>query len=156
MTAVFLLPLMALAVIRYAQGGVTGRGVAWRLGLLFGLQFWLSTEVLFTATLALLVSLLLAYAFVPDARGRLRSIWLPLAEAAGIAVVVAAPLIYYAISGFQTGALNSPATYDGVLLNFVLPTHFTWAGGSTFAAISGVFRGNDSEAGAYLGIPTLV
>ena len=41
MTAVFLLPLIALAVVRYVQGELDGRGLAWRLGVLFGLQFWL-------------------------------------------------------------------------------------------------------------------
>ena len=49
-----------------------------------------------------------------------------------------------------------PAIFDGDVLNFVLPTHFTWAGGAAFAHISQHFRGNDAEAGAYLGIPTLV
>ena len=46
MTSVFLLPLIALATTRYLQGELDGRGFAWRLGLLFGLEVWLSTEVL--------------------------------------------------------------------------------------------------------------
>jgi len=156
MAAVFLLPLMALAVVRYVQLNLDGRGLAWRLGLLFGLQFWLSTEVLVTAALALAVSILLAYPLVPSARAPIRAIWLPLLAAAGVAVVVAAPLVYYALTGFQSNSVNPPAPFDGDLLNFFLPTHLTWAGGAALDSISKHFRGNDAEAGAYLGIPTLV
>src|SRR5262249_11626208 len=130
--AVFLLPLMALAVVRFVQVEIGGGGLAWRLGVLFGLPFWLSTEVLFTAAFALLLSILLAYALIPAARRALKAIWLPLFGAAGIALVVAAPLVYYAATGFQRASINPPAPYDGDLLNFVVPTHFTWAGGSAF------------------------
>jgi hypothetical protein len=156
MTAVFLLPLIALAAVRYLQGEIDGRGVAWRLGVLFGLQFWLSTELLLTAALALGLSLVLAYLLLPATRSRLRAGWKPLLAAAGIALVVAAPLAWYAATGFQSSSINEPALYNGDLLNFVLPTHFVWAGGAAFAHISSVFAGNDSEQGAYLGIPTLV
>jgi hypothetical protein len=157
MTAIFLLPLMALAVVRYLRAEIDGRGVAWRLGLLFGLQFWLSTEVLLTASLALAVSLVLAYWLLPRTRPRLRALLPPLAAAIGLAVVVSAPLVYYAVTGFQSEPISAvPADIDGDLVNFLLPTHFTWVGGSTFEHISRSFRGNDSEQGSYLGIPTLV
>jgi hypothetical protein len=80
----------------------------------------------------------------------------PLAAAIGIAALVAAPLVWYAATGFQSGSINEPATFDGDLLNFFLPTHLTLVGGSTFHHISRLFRGNDSEQGFYLGIPTVV
>jgi hypothetical protein len=156
MTAVFLLPLIALAAVRYLQGELDGRGAAWRLGVLFGLQFWLSTEILLTAALALAASLALAFLLVPAARPRLRAGVRPLLAAVGIALVVAAPLVWYTVTGFQSAAINEPALYNGDLLNFLLPTHLVWAGGSSFAHISSLFAGNDSEQGAYLGIPTLV
>jgi hypothetical protein len=156
MTAVFLLPLMALTVVRYLQGELDGRGAAWRLGVLFGLQFWLSTEILLTASLALVVSLALAYWLLPATRPRLRAGLRPLVAAAGIAVLVAAPLVYYAITGFQSQSINIPAQFDGDLANFVVPTPLTWVGGSAFADYSTKFRGNIAEAGAYVGIPTLV
>ena len=57
MTAVFLLPLIALTTVRYLEGELGGRGFAWRLGLLFGLQFWLSTELAVTAALLLALAL---------------------------------------------------------------------------------------------------
>jgi hypothetical protein len=155
MTAVFLLPLIALVVVLYLQGELAGRGLAWRLGVLFGLQFWLSTELLVTAALALAVALALALWLVPQTRPRLRQALRPLVTAAGIAALVAAPLVVYALTGFQSESINVPSTFDGDLVNFLLPTHFVWAGGSAFAHISQHFRGGDAEAGAYLGIPTL-
>jgi hypothetical protein len=156
MTAVFLLPLMALTVVRYVQGELDGRGAAWRLGVLFGLQFWLSTEILLTASLALVVSLALAYWLLPQTRPRLRQGLRPLLASSGIALLVAAPLVYYAVTGFQGQSINLPAAFDGDLANFVLPTHLTWAGGSALAHYSFHFRGGVAENGLYLGIPTLV
>jgi hypothetical protein len=155
MTSVFLIPLMALAVVRYLQGEIEGRAAAWRLGLLFGLQFWLSTEVFVTSSVALAGSLALAYGLLPTTRPRLRAGLPPLLAAAGIATAVSAPLVYYAVTGFETGSINIPSIYDGDLLNFLVPTRLVWAGGSTFSHLSQQFRGNDAEAGAYLGIPTL-
>jgi hypothetical protein len=156
MTAAFLLPLMALAPVRYLRGEIEGRGLAWRLGVLFGLQFWLSTELLATAALALAVGLVLAYALVPATRARLRHAWLPLVEAVGVALLVAAPLVFYALKGFQGESINDPSLFDANLVNFVVPTKFVWAGGSAFAHTSNDFRGGIAEAGAYLGIPTLI
>jgi hypothetical protein len=156
MTAVFLLPLIALAAIRYLQAELDGRGAAWRLGVLFGLQFWLSTELLLTASLALVVGLALACWLVPSTRTRLRALVLPLLAAVGIAAVVAAPLLYFALTGFQSGSINEPATFDGDLLNFLLPTRLILIGGSTFEHLTRGLRGNDAEQGAYFGIPALV
>jgi hypothetical protein len=156
MTSVFLVPLIALATIRYLQGELEGRGLAWRLGVLFGLQVWLSTEIVVTAALALLVALALAYPLLPATRTRIRRLWRPLLGAVGIAALVAAPLLYYLVTGFQSGSINTPSVFDGDLLNFLLPTQFVWAGGSTFLSTSEHFRGNNAEAGAYLGIPTLL
>ncbi len=156
MTSVFLVPLIALATIRYLQGELDGRGIGWRLGVLFGLQFWLSTEIVVTAALALVVALALAYPLLPATRARIRRLWRPLLGGAGLAAVIAAPLLYYLVTGFQSRSINTPSAFDGDLLNFALPTQFIWAGGRTFLASSEHFRGNATEAGAYLGIPTLV
>jgi hypothetical protein len=156
MTAVFLLPLMALAAFRYLHEEISGRGFAWRLGLLYGLQFWLSTEVLLTAALALAVTLPLAYWLVPTTRPRLRSMLAPLLGAIAIAAAVSVPLLWYTATGFQSGSINDPSLFDGDLLNFVVPTRFVWAGGASLYQISQHFPGGAAEAGSYLGIPTLV
>jgi dolichyl-phosphate beta-glucosyltransferase len=156
MVAAFLLPLMALAVVRYLRTEIGSRGLAWRLGVLFGLQFWLSTEMLASAALALVVGLVLAYALVPATRERLRRAWRPLVEAAGVGIVMAAPLVLYAVKGFRSESINDPHLFDADVVNFVVPTKFVWAGGSTFEHVSNGFRGGIAESGAYLGIPTLV
>jgi hypothetical protein len=156
MSAVFLLPLIALATLRYVRGEIDGRGLCWRLGVLFGLQLWISTEITLTAALALAIGLALAYGFVPAVRPRLQRVWRPLLGALGVALVVAAPLVYYLVTGFQSTSINVPSTYDGDLLNFLVPTQFIWAGGHAFLYLSEHFRGNNSEQGAYVGIPVLV
>jgi hypothetical protein len=156
MTAVFLLPLVALAVVRFAAEQIDERGLTWRLGVLLGLQIWISTEVLVTATIALLTGLVLGYAIVAGARPRLRRILRPLAGASALAAVIGAPLVVYAVIGFSGDSINAaPANFDGDLLNFVVPTHLIALGGSTFSSISAHFRGNDAERGAYLGLPTI-
>jgi hypothetical protein len=155
MTSIFLLPLIALAVVRYLQEEIGGRGLAWRLGALYGIQFALSTEVFFTAALMLAAGLVLAYVLAAPARPRLRAAFIPLLSGAAIAAVIASPLIYYALTGFQRQSINSPDAYNGDLLNFVVPTHLIAIGGSALRHLSGRFRGNDAERGAYIGLPTL-
>ena len=157
MTAVFLLPLIALAVVRYLQGELDGRGVAWRLGVLFGLQFWLSTELLLTASLALGVALVLAFWLVPATRPRLRALVRPLLAAVGIAARRrrAAPVLRGDRASSRARS-TSRATFDGDLLNFVVPTHLDLDRRRDLRAPRSAFRGNDAEQGAYLGIPTLV
>jgi hypothetical protein len=156
MTAVFLVPLIALATVRYLKGEIDGRGYGWRLGVVFGLQFWLGNEVLVTSALVLALALVLAFALLRSTRPRIRGLLRPLLGAIALSALIATPLVYYSITGFQSQSINTPATYDGDALNFLLPTHFIWLGGQWFFSISQHFRGNDSEAGAYLGIPTLV
>jgi len=157
MTSVFLLPLIALVTLRYLRRELSSRGYAWRLGVLFGLQFWLSTEVLVTAAIALAAGLALAFWLVPSTRPRLRAAPRPLLEAIGIALLVAAPLVAFAITGFQSGSINAPpAVFDADLANFVVPTRFVWAGGDLFPGLAAHFRGGQAESGAYLGLPVLL
>ena len=132
MTAVFLLPLIALASVRYLQGELAGRGFAWRLGVLFGLQFWLSTELLVTAALVLALALGARLLAPPGTRERLRAAAGRFSPQSESPWLVAAPLLVYAVTGFQSQSINPPAIFDGDLANFLIPTHFIWAGGSCF------------------------
>jgi hypothetical protein len=152
-SSVFLLPLIALVVLRFVEESLDGRGLAWRLGVLLALQLTFSTEILFTASLALAVALALAYAFLRAARPCLRAIVRPLAAAYGIAVLLTSPLVVYAITGFESNSINEPGLYNGDLLNFVVPTHVIAILGRWH--LSSQFPGNDAERGAYLGVPTL-
>jgi hypothetical protein len=158
LTAIFLLPLVALVLLRFVEGEVTGRGLSLRLGALVALQLGLSIEIAFTATLVLLTVLVLAYVLVPGARSRLRSLPLPLLGSATVAAVLASPLLYFALSDFRGSAINgvSPTEYTADLLNFVVPTGVVASGAGWAHGIARHFTGNSLEQGAYLGLPTVL
>jgi dolichyl-phosphate beta-glucosyltransferase len=66
-TAIFVVPLVALVVVRFVEGDLDGRGLVWRLGVLLAAQLWLSTELTLTLTLMLAIGLTLAAAHEPAA-----------------------------------------------------------------------------------------
>jgi hypothetical protein len=155
-TAVFLLPLIALAVVRYLEGDLGGRGVAWRLGVLYGLQFWISTEVFASASIMLAVALVAGYVVAPRARPRLRALLGPVAGAVGVAAVVAGPMLAYALIDFQSASIFvRPALADGDLVNVLLPTRLL-AVGRLFKGTSEGFFSDLPDQGLSLGLPTLV
>jgi hypothetical protein len=156
MSSVFLVPLVALVVVRFVEGGLDARGLAWRLGLLLAAQFTLSTEIIFTVSFALAVAAALAYAVVPAARARLRALPAPLAAAYGLMAVLVSPLLYYALTDFETGTVNSPKPYSADVANLVLPTRLVGLGNGIASGVAESFPGNDAERGAYLGLPTLI
>jgi hypothetical protein len=156
MSAVFLLPLAALFVVRFVRGQLGRRGLAGRLGLVLGGQLWLSTELFFTLSLAIAVSIVLAYALVRTARTRLQALVAPLAAAYALGLALAAPLVYYALTGFQSNSINEPAAFSADLANVVVPTHILALTTSGLTAVSSRFVGNDAEHGAYLGLPLLL
>jgi hypothetical protein len=155
MTAVLLVPVVALLVLRCFEGELDGIGVAWRLGLVLGLQAWLATELLLTVTLALAVALLLAAVLVPGCRVRLRSGLVAIAGAYLLAGAVAAPLLAYALTDLEHDPVNDPRAFSADLLNFALPTQATAIGGGAAAGVASRFPGNLAEQGAYVGMPAL-
>ena len=106
--------------------------------------------------LALAVAILLAFLLVPAARRRLVQLVAPLAASYALACVLAAPLLYYALEGFQSTSINEPTTYTTDPLNLIIPTQLILVGGHAARKISQHFPANDSERDAYLGIPVLV
>jgi hypothetical protein len=155
MTAVFLMPLVALVVLRFVEGELTGRGLSWRLGALLGFQAWLSTELLLTVTTALVVALVVAFATVRALRPRLVALLRPLLGAALVAALVAGPLLAYAAGHFESKSINRPRDFDADLLNFAVPTRLMQVARHWAPGIADHFLGNDAERGAYLGLPLL-
>jgi hypothetical protein len=153
-TAVFLLPLVALVVVRYVRAELDARGLAWRLGVLLALQLWLSTEFALTATLMLAVGLMFAFWLVPADRRRLVSSLRPIVAAYGLGAIFAAPIVVYALSGFVPQSFIDLQSTGSDLLNFVVPTPALGVGGSSFPSIAAHFVA--SGASAYLGLPTLL
>ena len=153
-TAVFVLPLVALVVVRYIRSDLDARGLAWRLGVLLAIQLWLSTEFALTVTLMLAVGLVFAFWLVPADRRRVLSSLRPIVAAYGLGAIFAAPIVIYALSGFVPQSFIDLQTTGSDLLNFVVPTPALGVGGSSFPGIDTHFVA--SGASAYLGLPTLL
>jgi len=156
MTSVFLVPLVPLVVLRYLDGTLGGRRLAVRLGLVLGLQLWISTEVFFTVTLALAVGLLLGFLVMPTRRRRLLELIPALAGSYAVAAAFASPLIVVTLQEFHSGSINRPSDFGADLLSPVVPTPLMLVGGSWAHSVTGRFIGNNAENGAYLGLPALL
>ena len=155
LTGVFLLPLIALVLVRYVEGELGAGGLAWRLGVLLALQLGISTEIALTLTVVLAVGLVLGFWLLRDARSRLRSSLVPIAAGYAVGAVLAAPLVVYVLRGFPPGSFANVRGYGTDLLNFVVPTRVIGVGGSSFRSIAMHFPGYDVKTSAYVGLPTL-
>ena len=144
--SVFVLPLIALVVLRFVRRVYSARAFVWRLGALLALQFTLGTEVLFTATLALVVAVALL---------RRRDLVAPVAAAYALSVVLVSPLVVYALEDFHRDTVNPVGTPPSDVLAFVLPTKLTWLGGRFAATALPTLPPLWAENGAYLGVPLL-
>jgi len=156
LTAVFVIPLVALVLLRGLEGELGPGGLTVRLGLLLGLQIYLATEIAFTLTVVIAIALLLAFLLAPRSRPALRRLLAPIALAYLIAAVIAAPVLYFALTDLRTAGYQPPAAYTADLLNFLLPTHLEAVGAGWAHAVARRFPGNTTEQGAFLGLPLLV
>lgn len=156
LTAVFLLPLMALVLVRAVRRELDGRGLALRLGPMLGVQLLISTETSATLTIALLLAAALACALVPAARRRLRALAPAVAAAYAVGAVIASPLLYYVLTDFVSGEFTRASLFHLDAANLVVPTHTTAVAGDASARISDHYYGNESEETGYLGLPLLV
>ena len=154
-TLAFVPPVAALILVRFVRGELGARPLAIRLGLLLALEAYISTEILFTLTLALVASLVLALLLVPEWRSRLVRLLAPVAGAYLLAGALAAPLLAYALSGYGS---KPPAGNEAIVTdaaNFVVPTELSF-GGWWSGGLAGRFPGRIPEQGSYLGLPALV
>ena len=156
LSAVFLVPLVALLVVRFVEGSLDGGGLVLRLGPVLALQLLLSTEILFTLTLSLAVAWVAAFALLPAQRPRLKLLARPLTGSYLVAGVLAAPLLAYALTDFHRASLNEPRIFSADLLNLAVPTRLTAIAPDWARRTAATFLGNDAENGAYLGLPLLV
>ncbi len=152
--SLFLVPLVALVVVRHVRGEISAWGLAWRLGALLAAEFAISTEITLTLSLALGVALLLALAFFREYRRPLVSALVPIAGAYPIAMLLAAPFVAYAITGWESQKFV--ASVGGDLLNIVVPSRLTAVGGSLLSAMSAHFISNNTDRDLYIGLPTLL
>ncbi len=154
LTSVFLVPLVALVLLRYLEGALDGGGLVLRLAPLLALQFTFGTEVFFTLALCLAAGLALGALAVASARRRIASSLAPLAGAYGVCAVLVSPLIYYAASDYQ--GVITPTTHNPVdLVTFAFPTGMAAIGGSLAEHFDPSLPTVSAENGQYLGLPTL-
>jgi dolichyl-phosphate beta-glucosyltransferase len=153
LSSVFLLPLIALVVLRYLRRELDGRGLAWRLGLLLALQLTISTEFLVMATIALAVSLLLAYLLVFGLRPRLRHAPGPIAAGYGLGALFAAPFTYYLLVDFESGGVVANIKDWGTdVLGPIVPNRMIAVGGGDLTSLAAQIPSRS----VYLGLPTVL
>ncbi|HUB76425.1 MAG TPA: hypothetical protein VL977_05175, partial [Solirubrobacteraceae bacterium] len=155
---VALVPLAALLVLRRYEQRTSRRRFVLALGALLGLQLWTSTEVF--ASMAIFAALAFVLAALLAPRARRARIGLCAGEALGallLALLLAAPLLYYALS-HPNPVSAIPTTDAGAdLANFVIPTSAIWLHGWKAVARSAAeLHGNLTEQLAYLGIPLIL
>ncbi len=155
LTAVFAVPLIALVVVRRLEGQIGRNRMIVELGLLLALQLWLSAELALTLTIAIVVALVVGLAVAPPYRRRLIALLPPMAGSYLLAAVLAAPLLYYAVSFLRIAGFQPPGAYRADLLNFVIPTHLEAVGAGWAHGITLHFPGNSTEQGAFIGLPLL-
>jgi hypothetical protein len=153
LTADFVLPLIALSIVRFIRGEWSRRRLAVRFGVLMALQLSISTEVALTLSTMLVVSLVLAFLLVRDARPRVRTMVSPLVAGYCLGAVFAFPLVIYALLGFpQQGFIRDPGGTD--LLNLVFPSGVNAIAGTSFPSIEAHFDPHDDAI--FVGVPALL
>ena len=121
----FVVPLLALALLRRLRGELDDRRFALRFGPLLALQLAISTEIALTLTLALVAVLALAWLLVSSSRPQLRALARPIAAGYAVAACAAAPLIAYILLGFKSQAFTGAQDSGTDLVNLVVPTAST-------------------------------
>ena len=104
----------------------------------------------------LVLALTLALGLIPELRRGLRALVRSLIRAYAVAVVVAGPLLVYALIDFESESINEPRLFNGDLINVAVPTRLLGIGGGPLSGISARFPSGDAERGAYLGLPILI
>ena len=155
LTSVFLVPLVPLVVLRYLRGELGRNAFVVRLGALLALQTYLSIEVLVTTTMMLVAGAALGFAIFPTWRQPLRRSLPALVTAYGLGLLLAAPLVYYAVTGFSRATVYANQ-FSADLANIVVPTENIAWGGHFAASWSALFPGDLAEHDSYIGIPVLV
>jgi hypothetical protein len=151
---VFAIPLCIYLTLLHLAGSLSRRAFVLLLALALVVQFSISTELFATMTLVGAIAFALALAIL-DAeahRNLLRAIP-PIVLAYAVCAVVVSPYLYYLFAyGFH---VRARAGRGSDLLNFVIPSRNALVGGDLFPGLVARFPGNESERGAYLGLPLI-
>ena len=155
LTSSFLVPLVALFVLRFLEGELDGRGLLWRLTPVLVLQLLFGTEVFFMLTLCVVAGAGLAWVVIPRSRRRLRAGVGPVIGAYALSAIVLAPFIYYAVTSPQDVVTPTTTQNPDDLVTFAFPTTLDAVGGQLAAHFVDYNPPVVPEAGQYLGLPAL-
>ena len=154
-----LVPLIILlAVLRY-RGEISRRRFVLLTGIGLALELGISSEIVASlCTLSACVWLIFFWTCLADGRAALWRLGFDILRAAGLAIVLSLPFLYYLAAGAWTvpGFINSSTLFSADPVNFFLPTDVTWLGHRLAAAFVRRMTGNASEQGAYLGLPLIL
>jgi len=156
LTAVFAIPLVGLVLARAVEGRYDRRAIVLRLTPLLALQLYLSLEVALTLTLVLGLGLVIGFLLAAPYRQRLVHLLVPVAVSYAVGALLAAPILYYALTSLRITGFTPPGAYTADLLNFFVPTHLEAVGAGWSHALSKHWSGNSTEQGAFVGVPLFV
>jgi hypothetical protein len=160
LTLVFLIPVMVHLALRRIDREISRRAYLVWMALVFILQAGLSTELLADSIGLGAVALVAARFLVSQPRrSQIDGLFVETLAGGLIAIVLAAPFLYYALFNghFPTGPLGLSDVYGLDLLNPFFPTYATWLGHHDFLTLSLTYEGqNISEADGYLSIPIVL
>ncbi len=148
---------MVHVALRRAEGEIGRRAYVLAMAALLVLQAGLSTELL-ADTVVIGAFTLISARFVTGVRRSVDRVAAETIAAGALAIVVASPLLYYALfSGtFPKGAPGLSDVYGLDLLNPFFPTYATWLGRNDFLSLGVSYvGGNVTEAGGYLSLPLI-
>jgi hypothetical protein len=148
-------PLAVLSVLRFLDGRSSKRRFVIELTLLTLVQMFVSTEVLFTATV--LGAVALGFAWCLGTRGQRQAIVgaLPLIGIAYALTLVASSWYVREVLAAPAYAANTGLYWPTDALSYVVPSPFTWILGHAFTHVNTLFAGGPTETDSYLGVPLL-
>lgn len=155
LTGAFVVPLLALILLRFVDGTTGKLRLATLAGVLLALQILISTEVAFTLIFVVAGALVIGYALAPTRRRRLASAVVPLLGGCAIAAVITSPFLYYALTSVRVSGFQTPGDFVADLLNLIVPNRVEAAGAGPLHDVSKHFPGNYTEQGAFIGLPAL-
>ena len=147
-----LVPLAGLLIVRRARGRITRRRFVLALGVTVGVQAWISTEVFASMTVLGALALALAY-LLGDRRQRsiVRAVAVEAVGACALALVIAAPYLWYGITSANPLAMHpAPVDSGSDLANLLTPTHATLLRTASLSVASRL-GGNLTEQASYIG-----
>jgi hypothetical protein len=154
----FPIPAGVHLVLRLIDGRIGRRPFVALMAVDLAALIAFSTELALTFVLFGVFALALALAVVPARRDRIAAVIRPTLIAGAFAVLLAGPIIYYALKANLGGAFNGTGDmWGGDALGFLIPTQVTGLGSGSFGAVSATFTRHDlAESGIYLGIPLVL